>query len=280
MIPPSLLPPPSSVSIASWFARHSAAPLTVLHQFAKRTGRSSTPLRISVIDSSFNPPTVAHLALAAAGTARFDSHIFLLSVKNADKVAGPGETSPETRLEMMVELVKELEERAGANGGGIAVMSCREPTFVGKSTLLRTELAHVVDENSDGTPRPVRLSFALGWDTLIRLFNPKYYNPPSPPMSTALASFFTYDGSSVVCARRGDISPAEEKEFLDSNGVREWRAAIEMVSLSKEMGEVSSSLVRATVKGCEGDEALISSRLDGLVVDRVARYIIANKLYQ
>lgn len=277
MIPPALLPPPATISIASWFARHSAAPLCVLYHsspnWLPRT--ASTPLRISVIDSSFNPPTLAHLALASTGTAKFDAHILLLSVKNADKVAGPGETSPEMRLEMMRELALELEKR---KGGNVAVMCCREPTFVGKSTLLRTELARITGSDTEDGSGPIKLSFALGWDTLIRLFNPKYYAPPAPPMSTALASFF--DGSSVVCARRGDIDAAEEQDFLDRDGVKEWRSGIEMATLSKEMGEVSSSLVRATVKECMGDEALISTRLKGLVVDGVSRYIVREKLYR
>lgn len=264
------------MSIASWFARHSAAPLSVLyHSSPNWLPRTSTPLRISVIDSSFNPPTTAHLALASSGSANFDAHILLLSVKNADKVAGLGETSPEMRLEMMRELAMELEKR---EGGNVAVMCCREPTFVGKSTLLRTELDRIVGEDVEGNRRTIKLSFALGWDTLIRLFNPKYYAPPAPSMSTALATFF--DGSSVVCARRGDIDAAEEKEFLDREGVKEWSSGIEMVTLSKELGEVSSSLVRATVKECGGDEVLISSRLKGLVVDGVSHYIIREKLYR
>ena len=53
-------------------------------------------LHISVLDSSFNPPTNAHAALARAPLDALgeqpDATLLLLSVTNADKAPKPGQT--------------------------------------------------------------------------------------------------------------------------------------------------------------------------------------------
>lgn len=96
------------------------------------------PICISVLDSSFNPPTLAHLALArttrppsASCTSDahrndfsnlkvvddaeidkecdYDARLLLLSVRNADKALKPGDANYEQRLEMMALLAKELQ---------------------------------------------------------------------------------------------------------------------------------------------------------------------------
>ncbi|KAG8861531.1 hypothetical protein FRB91_006239 [Serendipita sp. 411] len=99
--------------------------------------RRSMPIRILVLDSSFNPPTKAHLALASIALRSLitqsedrsgdssgvedggpednrghDAHLLLLSVTNADKRLKAGDATYEQRLEMMYLTAKEMEERA------------------------------------------------------------------------------------------------------------------------------------------------------------------------
>lgn len=79
-----------------------------------------------MLDSSFNPPTKAHLALALTSSTRSRSrgteaeaalnsddkaHLLLLSVRNADKALKEGDATHVQRLEMMMLLAKELEKR-------------------------------------------------------------------------------------------------------------------------------------------------------------------------
>ncbi|KAH9856626.1 Nucleotidylyl transferase [Lenzites betulinus] len=131
-------------------------------------------LHISVLDSSFNPPTLAHLALAntlpppttdvppSKRSHDFDARLLLLSVRNADKQLKPGDATYEQRTEMMVLLAHELARAhardvpaAQAQVGtptsdsaepeqkhepNVAVAIIDEPTFVGKSTILHTFL--------------------------------------------------------------------------------------------------------------------------------------------
>ncbi|KAL5486095.1 hypothetical protein ACEPAI_7139 [Sanghuangporus weigelae] len=194
-------------------------------------------LRISVLDSSFNPPTLAHLALARsrpldsdspserARHIDYDARLLLLSVRNADKAPPkPGESTYEQRLELMTLLAKELEDAPIEPGssptrGNIAVAIIDEPTFVRKSAVLRQYLRNLVT-NLDGTRsddsesevkdpkrKEIKLSFLMGFDTLERFLAPRYYNNSLIGMHDALRKFFasppTGDSSEVVCAWRG-----------------------------------------------------------------------------
>jgi len=75
-----------------------------------KPSRSTSPsqpreLRISCLDSSFNPPTRAHQALASAPYplakadqwqgGEYDAHLLLLSVRNVDKVLSSGDADYE-----------------------------------------------------------------------------------------------------------------------------------------------------------------------------------------
>ncbi|KIK66635.1 hypothetical protein GYMLUDRAFT_37790 [Collybiopsis luxurians FD-317 M1] len=97
-------------------------------------------LRISVLDSSFNPPTLAHFALAnAAAPVLFDSDdsscedtdgnsnqsrsidydakLLLLSVRNADKQLKPTDATYVQRVEMIIEFAKDLQDARNADVG-------------------------------------------------------------------------------------------------------------------------------------------------------------------
>lgn len=80
--------------------------------FPPSSSPSSSPLKILVLDSSFNPPSRAHLALATPSTTTtkfdFDAYLLVLSTKNADKIPKPGETTTEQRLSMMIAMAKEI----------------------------------------------------------------------------------------------------------------------------------------------------------------------------
>jgi nicotinamide-nucleotide adenylyltransferase len=146
--------------------------------------QARTPIRISVFDSSFNPPTLAHLALANThlpsewaknGNAApqegidYDAKLLLLSVKNADKVPKPGDASYSQRLEMMALLTQRM---ASTN---VAIAITNEPTFVRKSEAL---LAFLKQKFTSSPIRPfptIELTFLVGSDTLERLFSPRYY---------------------------------------------------------------------------------------------------------
>ncbi|KDQ14899.1 hypothetical protein BOTBODRAFT_332390 [Botryobasidium botryosum FD-172 SS1] len=237
--------PASGVQVDVVYSTHSKWPQPTAGSSAGHA------LRVSVLDSSFNPPTRAHLALArtapqgAHRSSEYDAHLLLFSVRNVDKTLKLGDASPVQRLQMMIHLARDLESHLSSPNVAVAVID--EPTFVGKATKL---LAHF--HNASIHPAPL-LTFIVGYDTLTRLFAPQYYPPERTPasMRTAVKQFFWPGGanSSVVCARRptagGDANP-DEKAFLESADVAGYVRVgkIRLVDISDEERHISSTAVR------------------------------------
>ncbi|PPR05967.1 hypothetical protein CVT24_004631 [Panaeolus cyanescens] len=197
-------------------------------------------LRIAILDSSFNPPTLAHLALANAARPTFDKHkpnheaaeedydakLLLLSVKNVDKTLKPGDATYIQRLEMMELLAKHIRHhppvtttRTNSETGApnVAIAIIDEPTFIGKSQVLleflRRRFQSLSTSSEDGgsstEPPEIELTFLVGKDTLERLFAPRYYASESF-MVASLRKFMAPapygDNSRVVCAHRVSTS--------------------------------------------------------------------------
>ncbi|EPT01628.1 hypothetical protein FOMPIDRAFT_1161128 [Fomitopsis schrenkii] len=194
----------------------------------RERGVPSGVLRIAVFDSSFNPPSRAHLALAnaprptfasedASDVRDYDAKLLLLSVRNADKQLAPGDATHAQRLEMMLLFARDiLRINAAAEAGqtvgtsslqphdNVAVAIIDEPTFVGKSTVLLSYLRHRLSQTfaaltesdasiTQGAPPTVlrpQLTFLVGTDTLERLFAPRYYASPDA-MRDALHRFLS-----------------------------------------------------------------------------------------
>ena len=199
------------------------------------TGVSPYPGRVAVLDSSFNPPTLAHRALASLPSAASptEARLLLLSVRNADKTPRPGDASPVQRVEMMVLLAREI---------GAAVGLIDAPAFVQKANLLRAAL-----------PAEAQLIFVQGIDTLQRFLEPRYYGDGSTQaMHAALRRFFDPDGenSRVICARRAIElgKPCCESAILET--AQEWLKAdrIKIVDMDHGLQNLSSSEVRAKVR--------------------------------
>ncbi|KAJ3889024.1 Nucleotidylyl transferase [Lentinula edodes] len=244
-------------------------------------------IRILVLDSSFNPPTLAHLALANSNRPEgdYDAKLLLLSVRNADKELKPGDATHVQRLEMMMELAEDLRDANDhESNNNVAVAIIDEPTFVGKSKLLRTLLKEKLRAMS--LMPEVELTFILGFDTLERLFDTKYYESSEEKMFKALQGFFapppnpgssttndeSGDGSSIVCARRSpssyphpshpapnsNSSPPSSAEvpvnshhqtistFLTSAALPS--SCVSMIDIGKDVWSISSSEVRKGVK--------------------------------
>jgi nicotinamide-nucleotide adenylyltransferase len=132
------------------------------------------PLRISILDASFNPPTLAHLALVNAPRPRsqatddygisdrgkeekdYDARVLLLSVKNADKTLKPTDATYIQRLEMMHLLAGHVSRPAHSDyaphstaaSANVAIGIVNEPTFVGKSTSILSFLNDRLDSFS------------------------------------------------------------------------------------------------------------------------------------
>ncbi|WYZ37118.1 hypothetical protein EsH8_II_000624 [Colletotrichum jinshuiense] len=280
-----------------------------------------------VLDSSFNPPTLAHLRMAAsavrdlqqgqaaaaktateaearAGSVRL---LLLLAVNNADKKPKPAAFP--VRLGMMHAFAADLLDELGrgpapGNGGGgldadeggidVDLGLTTMPYFHDKSQAITD-----TDFYSEGDGKGPEQVYLAGYDTLIRIFNPKYYNAaaPSPsadnagegdveaPIRRALDPFLGRSRLRITMRTDDDWGgEGEQVAYLqrlrddgleEVGGRKEWGDRVELVSGRREGEEViSSTKVREAAK--RGD----SEKLGGLLSARVRDWVVAEGLYR
>mmetsp|Transcript_2269 Transcript_2269/g.2212 ORF Transcript_2269/g.2212 Transcript_2269/m.2212 type:complete len:268 (+) Transcript_2269:614-1417(+) len=220
---------------------------TPSYVFEERIGR------ICVLDSSFNPPHLGHYSLVKESLiynykdSLSDNKmvLLLLSVNNADKLT-PQPASFHHRIEMMFKLADHIHESLKVD---VKVGLTNHAKFVDKSNAICSYMNNYKQFSMSN----IRLSFLVGFDTLIRILNPKYYVPNS--LATALDGFF--ETSDLFCLTRSDDSISLEKQFeyLDSiasgniDGVpKHWSSNIFLShNESLELSKISSSSIRSNV---------------------------------
>ncbi|KAI0179938.1 Nucleotidylyl transferase [Hypoxylon sp. FL1284] len=245
--------------------------------------RAGSPKTLLVLDSSFNPPTLAHkrMALSAlfedsdargvenSGQSRI---LLLLAINNADKAPKPA-AFPQ-RLAMMHifgdELLADVAaadprgERYRCDGVDVGVTT--EPYFHAKAAAVAA--ASSADGYHRPDQQPPEQVYLTGFDTLIRIFDPKYYSSPtsadgdnSSSMAAVLGPFFARARLRVTTRPDADWgSVADQAAYLEGlrqgglervGGRAEWaRDRIDMVGgggSKQEEAVVSSTKVREAV---------------------------------
>ncbi|QLL31183.1 hypothetical protein HG536_0B00440 [Torulaspora globosa] len=222
------------------------------------------PEVLLVLDSSFNPPHWGHHALIEKGLRLYDGRstqvLLLLAVNNADKAAAPA--SFDKRMEMMCLMADLLHK----NGSAVSVGITDYAKYVDKDIILRK---HYKDART--------ISFLVGFDTIVRIFAPKYYYPRLP--SEALESFMA---STELCCltREGNHNLEEQMKYSSdiSNGVYEpnipksWGAKIHMMENDKIFESISSSAIRKAIA-----EGQTSEKLSKLLPLPIVDYILSSK---
>ncbi|KAF4851844.1 Nicotinamide mononucleotide adenylyltransferase [Colletotrichum siamense] len=235
--------------------------------------------RLVVLDSSFNPPTLAHLrmatsALQASGGAGAGARLLLLlAVNNADKAPKP--VAFAVRLGLMCAFAEDLLAQGAGEGMEVDVGVTAMPFFHDK--------ARAVEGGGFYGEEGVEQVYLAGYDTLIRIFNPKYYPEAEGGMKAALGPFLDR-GRLRISLRVGDEwgGEGEQRAYLEGlreggleevGGKREWAERVELVT-GTEGEVVSSSRVREMAG--RGDE----EGLKGLLGERVRGWVLEEDLYR
>lgn len=258
-----------------------SAPFTLLYApsnwpFESTTSSPHPVPHIAVLDSSFNPPHLAHEAIASSS---FPSHppsapttpdrtnpytirLLLFSLRNVDKSLKATDASLLQRFEMMTYLADRVQRNTG-QGVGIGLLN--EPTFAGKAEIVQDWL-----KREKGIDK-VQMSFLMGTDTLIRCFVPKYY---PKGMRETMDPFFKT--CFVVSAQRGEdeTSRGVEEGVLEGPEVQDWveQGRIRLSGSFKEGRQaISSTSVRDAIQ--------TGGSLGGLVSQDIEEYIRQEGLY-
>lgn len=231
-------------------------------------GKSKAHVKtLYVFDSSFNPPTKAHMHLARSALLEDRGSkplrlLLLLAIKNADKAPKPAQF--EDRLVTMTLMAEELQKELNEVVVDVGVTT--EPFYYKK--------AEVVEESGayDGLEGGEQVHIT-GFDTIIRIFDKKYY----PDGMGVLQSMFD-KGRLRVHLRDGDEK--EQRGYWqkiadgsrEGEGIKaEWAKKIEMVDPLEEV--VSSTEARKCVVEKKGEG------LEKYVSENVKQYILQENLY-
>ncbi|KAI1616727.1 hypothetical protein EDD37DRAFT_66078 [Exophiala viscosa] len=289
------------------FASSSSSNFKVLRSVPSSLPPSSSPIRtLYVLDSSFNPPSKAHLSLAKSALKSSDSTtdtraLFLLATVNADKKPKPADF--EDRLIMMTLMAEELRAAFSAPGPAdgapaVDIGITKQPYFIDKAVSI--DESSVYTSSSPNPETHFSQIHLTGFDTLIRIFTAKYYPDHDPPLS-ALEPFLTRHGvratvrvdknttsenlKDTTTESGSDLSSVEgQKAYLkgiadgdkEAEGAkREWAERVELVvDDSGETEGVSSTKIRNAVKEGNWDE------VNALVGKGVGEWIRERGLYE
>lgn len=244
---------------------------------AKATTPPIAAKTLYVLDASFNPPTKAHHQIAYS--ALLDDHgcapkslLLLLATVNADK--GNKLAAPEDRLVMMTlfahELLFDLQQQGSSPSIDIGLI--KQPYFHDKAAAVDGSKVY------SGEPQQVHL---IGYDTLIRIFNAKYY-PPDHSLCILQPFLSRHRLRAVYRADDKWGNRHEQNQYvqdiadgkrLAEGAQRAWAHHISLVEgINQDRGIISSTLARESAKSNP-------TQLDKYVMPTVREWIMSERLY-
>lgn len=249
--------------------------------------KDDSPKTLFILDSSFNPPSIAHRTLAMSALHKSNSDKFsrphrlllLFATMNADKA--PSAASFDQRLTLMSvfasDLIRSLRENSGGDHSVV-------PVDIGVTTVpyYTDKSAAIEAEGKEWYPDRPKHIHLVGYDTLTRFFAAKYYQKFDPPFS-ALNPYFDAghrlratlrpdEDYGSVDDQRAFVKKLEDGEMEKDGGKREWAKQVDLVPPNPKAG-VSSTRIRKAAKSDDWDE------LKQLCTEGVAEWVRSEGLY-
>lgn len=249
--------------------------------------QAESPKTLFILDSSFNPPSIAHETLAASALHKSSNSKFptphrlllLFATMNADKA--PSAATFDQRLTLMTIFAVDLLRHLKSSSDEHSVV----PIDIGVTTVpyYTDKSAAIASEGSTWYPDQPTHIHLIGFDTLTRFFGAKYYPNHSPPFS-ALTPYFSAghrlrvtlrpdDAYGTLSQQKSFIERLERGEMEPDGGKREWARQIEVVEPNERVG-VSSTRVRKAAKRGDWEE------VRGLCTEGVGEWVRGEGLYE
>ncbi|ODV62492.1 nicotinamide-nucleotide adenylyltransferase [Ascoidea rubescens DSM 1968] len=236
---------------------------------------------ILILDSSFNPPHKAHLSLINNSINYYNTKIhkekienevlLLFSTNNADKKFDNTIEDFSNRLNMVKLFADYINVYSGNN---VRIGLTKNAKFINKYNSIKEEFSSLKTDIN-------KFIFLMGFDTLIRVFDSKYYKPLT--VEESLDEFIRNSRLFVLTRKMNENdrdSYGLQTGYLDRISRTEkiipidWLSHIDLIENSeKEMTSVSSSDIRKRI-GLNEDDWQFH------VVDSIRDYIIERGLYR
>ncbi len=183
-------------------------------------GIADRPGILLCLSASFNPITIAPVRLVEEASRLIppDEVLLLLARANVDKAVEG------FRLPRRLAILSCFAESRPA----YSVAAVSHGRFVDKARAILPQY-----------PARTRLVFIVGLDTLVRLFDPKYYDD----RGTALATLFA--NCEFIAANRAPDPPAAVTAFLGQPELVPFSRAIHTIRLPADIAALSATEVRA-----------------------------------
>ena len=196
--------------------------------------------RLGIFSGSFNPLTVAHIKMIEAAQKKYDLAEILLVLARANVDKGVFGLSLADRLLMLKEYA--------ANREGFSVAACSHGKFIEKIEALKPAY-----------PSGTHFSFIVGYDTFIRLFDPKYYTD----LHDALEALF--DQCRFIVANRQDYDANAVKQVMEVPNYRRYAGGIDLIELPDFYAEISSTEIRAQIQAGNSVDHLVPREVQGFL---------------
>ncbi len=217
-----------------------AAPeIVIVHRSAYPI--SETGEKLGIFSGSFNPITIAHIKMFEEAQVRFqlDEMLLLLAKANVDK------DECGMPLAGRILTLKGFAEE----GNNVSIGISSHGRYIDKISALKA----VYPENTE-------YHFIVGYDTLVRIFDPKYYTE----INNELRDLFSQ--CRFIVANRENVNTETIKEFLDTPMVQPYSSYISCLKLPDFYADVSSTKVRKRLDQGESISHLVPAVVEDILV--------------
>lgn len=204
--------------------------IVILHRTLNPISQSGKHL--GIFSGSFNPLTIAHIKLVEEACQQYhlDEILLLLAKSNVDKdVYGLPLAGRMLILKAYAETQPNISIGVSSHGRYIDKVSALKSIY----------------------PSQTDFSFIVGYDTLVRIFDPKYYKN----LHEELQHLFSQ--CRFIAANREGADIGAIQQFLSQTSIHAYRQYVDYLLLPDDYAEISSTDVRRRVENGESISHLV-----------------------
>ncbi len=178
---------------------------------------------VGIFPSSFNPITHGHMAIlrGAAKIKAFQEILLVLDTQAMDKEI-LGATLVDRLLMLLVLFEHHPQFSVGVSNRGL---------FLAKAEVVK-----------EMYPKDMDIIFIVGYDTLARVLDPKYYEDREGALDRLFAA------CTFMVANRGDYGRKAIKRLMASRDNRRFRGKVQFFEIPHHLATISSNRVRQRVR--------------------------------
>ena len=192
--------------------------------------------RLGIFSGSFNPLTVAHIEMIEAAQQQYnlDEILLILARANVDKSVF-GLSLADRLLTLKLYAI---------NREGFSVAACSHGKFIEKIEALKPAY-----------PPGTHFSFIVGYDTFVRLFDPKYYTD----LHGALEALFNQ--CRFIVANRQEYDVDAVRRVMETPDYRRYAEYIDLIELPDFYAEISSTDIRTQIQAGNSVDHLVPAEV-------------------